>query len=455
MSAESLSQMAEQAQSQGLDPQEAVANAVEQMLEEVERTTSANISAPTLNRASGAKRGLKSKKRGKTARARQSAGSQGANIQQLVETQVQERLRAIEHEKKRMTNGKVYSRFDSATDVVGNVKEAVSAGIWSDGTGTLTTFHTASAQSGSNPRYFLDVSNLTLGNSGSAVQFSLTYGNRAGSGSQIVNVDNPTQAVYSQYSQTLLAANDGIFTFAGSINSDEIFVLNFERARQKEKVDPGNWQLTLSGSSGTAGKGGLRTFIDDSGATTNPTINEAGRVFNIVTGSISSGINTAAASQTGGGIGLFYPDQGIFIFNAGMFRPGNGMDIDLRAGGPTGGIGSGSSTHNDNTFKLFTAISASGAAGSGFQARNEEDVTSTHYFVRVRNQEFNYSNNPTFTSGSNGTFRFSTMKDDPRVYITSVGLYDDSNQLLATAKLSKPQLKSFAKELLVKVKLDY
>ena len=86
---------------------------------------------------------------------------------------------------------------------------------------------------------------------------------------------------------------------------------------------------------------------------------------------------------------------------------------------------------------------------------SEEDVTSTHYFVRVRNQEFNYSNNPTFTSGSNGTFRFSTMKDDPRVYITTVGLYDDSNQLLAVAKLSKPQLKSFAKELLVKVKLDY
>ena len=131
------------------------------------------------------------------------------------------------------------------------------------------------------------------------------------------------------------------------------------------------------------------------------------------------------------------------------------MDIDLRTGGPSGGIGSGSNTHNDNTFKFFSSISGSGVDSAGFQARNEEDVTSTHYFVRVRNQEFNYSNNPTFTSGSNGSFRFSTMKDDPRVYITSVGLYDDANQLLAVAKLSKPQLKSFAKELLVKVKLDY
>lgn len=445
-SAESLSNLAQEAAAEGRDPQEAVAEFVEETLEQAKAVTP-SITSDLATLSVKGKKGKKGKKKGK--------GPGNVNVQALVEAQVQERLRAIEQEKKRMTNGKVYSRFDTAVDVVGNVKEAVSAGIWSDGTGTLGNFFINSTQSGSTARYFLDVSNLTLGSSGSAVQFSLAYGNRAGSGSQIVNVDKPTKAIYSQYSQTLLAANDGIFTMEGSINTDEIFILNFERARQKEKVDPGNWQLTVSGSSGTEGKGGLRTFIDDSGATTNPTINEAGRVFNIVTGSISSGINTAASAQTGGGIGLFYPDQGILVFNAGMFRPGNGLDIDLRTGGPAGGIGSGSSTHNDNTFKFFSAISASGAAGSGFQARNEEDVTSTHYFVRVRNQEFNYSNNPTFTSGSNGSFRFSTMKDDPRVYITTIGLYDDSNQLLAVSKLSKPQLKSFAKELLVKVKLDY
>jgi len=447
LSAQGLADLAQQAAAEGRDPQEAVSEVIEQTLEQAENKTP---DTPALSGITGInfKGGTKGKRKNKKL-------GGNVNVQALVEAQVQERLRAIETEKKRMTNGKVYSRFDTASDVIGNVKEAVSAGIWSDGTGTLNTFHTGSTQSGSNARYFLDVSNFELGTSGSAVQYALAYGHRQGSGSQIVNVDKPTKAVYSQYAQTLLAANDGIFTFAGSINSDEIFILNFERARQKEKVDPGNWQFTISGSSGTENKGGLRTFIDDSGATTNPTINEAGRVFNIVSGSISSGINTAADSQTGGGLGLFYPDQGILVLNAGQFRAGNGLDIDIRTGGPTGGIGSGSNTHNDNTFKFHTAISASGAAGSGFQARNEEDVTSTHYFVRVRNQEFNYSNNPTFTSGSNGSFRFSTMKDDPRVFITTVGLYDDANQLLAVSKLSKPILKSFAKELLVKVKLDY
>ena len=93
----------------------------------------------------------------------QYGNTNNVNIQALVEAQVQQRLAAIELEKRRMTNGKVYSRFDTATDVVGNVKEAVSAGIWSDGTGTLSSFFINSTQSGSTARYFLDVSNLTLG----------------------------------------------------------------------------------------------------------------------------------------------------------------------------------------------------------------------------------------------------------------------------------------------------
>jgi len=47
------------------------------------------------------------------------------------------------------------------------------------------------------------------------------------------------------------------------------------------------------------------------------------------------------------------------------------------------------------------------------------------------------------------------MWNDPKVYITTVGLYNDNNELLATAKLSKPVQKSFDRELLVKVRLDY
>ena len=80
---------------------------------------------------------------------------------------------------------------------------------------------------------------------------------------------------------------------------------------------------------------------------------------------------------------------------------------------------------------------------------------STHYFVRVKNNEFNISNNPTFTSGSTGTFANSSFFRDPKSYVTTIGLYNDNNELLAVAKLSKPLLKTFSREALVRVKLEF
>jgi hypothetical protein len=104
-----------------------------------------------------------------------------------------------------------------------------------------------------------------------------------------------------------------------------------------------------------------------------------------------------------------------------------------------------------NAVSLYTRVSAS----SWFAARSEEKVNSTHYFVRVTNKQFNFSNNPTYVSGSNGTFVHSSMLRNPSVYITTVGMYDGLNRLLAVAKLSQPLLKTFNREVLIKVKLDY
>ena len=50
---------------------------------------------------------------------------------------------------------------------------------------------------------------------------------------------------------------------------------------------------------------------------------------------------------------------------------------------------------------------------------------------------------------------FNSFIDNPQTYITTVGLYNDNNELLAVAKLSRPLLKDFTKELLVRVKLDF
>jgi len=84
-----------------------------------------------------------------------------------------------------------------------------------------------------------------------------------------------------------------------------------------------------------------------------------------------------------------------------------------------------------------------------------ETITSDYVFVRARNSEFNYSENPSFISGSTGEVIYSNFINNPQVYPTTIGLYNDANELMAVAKLSKPLLKDFTKESLVRVKLDF
>lgn len=96
-------------------------------------------------------------------------------------------------------------------------------------------------------------------------------------------------------------------------------------------------------------------------------------------------------------------------------------------------------------------------SGSYMEVRASEFVPSRHYFVRVKNAEFNYSNNPSFvlTGSDAGALRYDSFANDPQVYITTVGLYDDNNDLVAVAKLSQPLLKTFDSEVLVRVRLTF
>ena len=93
--------------------------------------------------------------------------------------------------------------------------------------------------------------------------------------------------------------------------------------------------------------------------------------------------------------------------------------------------------------------------GASFQLNAEETVTSDYIFVRARNSEFNYSTNPSFISGSTGEIIFSSFINNPEVYVTTIGLYNDANELVAVAKLSRPLEKNFTKEMLIRVKLDF
>ena len=82
-------------------------------------------------------------------------------------------------------------------------------------------------------------------------------------------------------------------------------------------------------------------------------------------------------------------------------------------------------------------------------------MNSTIYFCRANNTEFNFSANPTYLSESQIRVKGDNPLANPVAYITTVGLYSPDNELLAVAKLSKPLQKSYSKEAIIKVKLDF
>lgn len=357
-------------------------------------------------------------------------------------------------------NGRTYTKFDTANDIISNQTETVTAGLWSDNLASLETFFTSSTQTTAQRRYYVDVYHKATTETGSAVQYSLAFGHALGSGSDSQGQlnDSPSKAIYSQYRQLLLSPTDTRFTTAGSGSTDYIYVVNFKRNRLKERLDAGNWELplrTISGSRPTNATGSVAvssstaiiTLIDDS-SISSAAVGDSGKVYNIVSGSINGGVFNPSAPVY---YGLAYPDYGTLVLDGKM------LDQKLRFQTNTG-----SSSEGNNHFALFHSISGSALVTNpatsdpyGFLARNSEKVTSTHYFVRVKNAEYNFSNNPSYVTGSVGQVAQSTFIGDPKTYITTVGLYNDSQELLAVAKLSKPLLKSFQREALIRVKLDY
>jgi hypothetical protein len=386
------------------------------------------------------------------------AAQAGAAFNEQVQQLAQQLANEIIAEQQQTTilarNGRIYTRFDQTNDVVSNQTETVTAGLWSDNVAGLTTYFSSSAQTTSQRRYYVDVYQETPSADGAAVQFALAYGHALGSGSSALGTqnDSPTKAVYSQYRQLLLSANQSRFTTAGSGSTDSIYVLNFKRNRLKERLDAGNFELPLLSISthdvnatGSVTVGSTVIKLIDDSSIASATIGDSGKVYNVVSGSITNGVFN---STTPIYYGLAYPDHGVLVLDGKMLDGQLSFATNL-SGSTTAGA------EGNNHFLLYHSISGSGALSNQFLARNSEKITSTHYFVRVKNAEYNFSNNPSYVTGSVGQISQNTFIGDPKTYITTVGLYNDSRELLAVAKLSKPLLKSFQREALIRVKLDY
>jgi len=87
--------------------------------------------------------------------------------------------------------------------------------------------------------------------------------------------------------------------------------------------------------------------------------------------------------------------------------------------------------------------------------KNNHIIYETEIRCNIGENEFNYSQNPTLQTGSFGNLKEFALDDNFQPYVTTVGLYNDNNELLAVAKLSKPLKKDFNKELLIRVSLQF
>jgi hypothetical protein len=354
----------------------------------------------------------------------------------------------------------IYKRFGEFDKVNAKV-EVVTTGLWSGDSGSLTSFFTSSTQvAATSAQYYYNVYDKdTATDSSAEVQYAVAYGHVDGSGSMTLDLNDnsllATKATYAQYRSMLLDDPTQKFQFENSsgtaVSTNDVYVINLSRARFREEMDAGNWSLKVSGSNG------FFTFIDDSNKKFGDTFGRAGRVFRVASGSLNLGtqneatIKNTADPSSGLGYGLFYPDRGIIVLNPTAIGTvvGSVWTEDYTSVGTlTPSLSTAAEQYNHK--RLYYAIKA----GGDFEARRTEDINTQHFFVRATNREFNYSNNPTYVN-TDGTFSESTFETDPQAFITTVGLYNDANELIAVAKTSQPVVKSFDKEVLIKVKLSF
>ena len=328
-----------------------------------------------------------------------------------------------------------FKRFDTEDIVVSS--DSISSPAWSNNQVTLSTFAYNPDQIGTGSaggQYYWNVYQTGSTEQAAAIQFSIAYGHRLGSGSIPYNAavpgKSPSATIYGQY-RTLINGDENTNFQFGTSTPNSVFFISVERARFKEKILPGSLTLVLENSSSIS-------LTDNSVTASIDTYKDSGREYLIYSGAAGEIYSDAKV------YGKLYPDVGIAVLNGDLLESDGALTtIDLSND-------LAASAFQGNKSVLFNSIEA----GQNFTLRAEETLSSNYVFVRARNSEFNYSTNPSNISGS-GELQHDSMIDTPQAYITAVGLYNDNNELLAVSKLSTPLLKDFTKEALIRIKLDY
>lgn len=286
--------------------------------------------------------------------------------------------------------------------------------------------------------------NLLLGDS--TAQFTSPFSNPASDGS-----DNIDSALFISFKR--LFVRDGI--------KRETFAIKLFQSSSFGDVNFGDEGSDLAGNeninvTATHPASGSKIYTDVGSATARERSALGGDVGNIVN-----------AANTSENVGLLFYQQGIAVFD--MEKVFNGSQF---MSGTIDSVGSTATTTISSSFNNFTVSGsidqvlkhvAETRFGSGSNTtltfQNNTKINSTLVFCRASADEFNCSGNPTYTDAADGRIVVidagSEGEQKSFSFVTTVGLYDSNEELLAVAKLSRPVEKNDEKDLTFRVRLDF
>lgn len=280
--------------------------------------------------------------------------------------------------------------------------------------------------------------------------------------SKKINIYNQMAQVLMGYDQTgsiLQFDEDGDLLAGGTKQKENIF-FNFSRLLVKDEIKKGSFELELGVTPLYAENGTVfasRLKLTDASGSNGYLVNSPVGEYGILYATQSAGTDILALNQS-------YP-VGLLFYQAGVAVVTGSVFLEASAGGILNNAFnnvsmSGPSSTAETINAVLTGSQISGAADNirtrmyNLQFNNTVELNSTVYFCRVNHNEFNYSSNPTYLSGSKIRVKTKTT-DLPVSYITTVGLYSDNNELMAVSKLSEPLKKTPDNEFTIRVRLDY
>lgn len=243
------------------------------------------------------------------------------------------------------------------------------------------------------------------------------------------------QRVYKEMAQLLLGDVNALFSF-NSVTAHEMFFIALKRRIYKDEIKKGNvsleWQMTGTGNGNTL-------TMNDAGAASTFIVGPAGDEASLFSGTTE--------------IGKVYYNAGIIAFTSGAIVPVGGTPAT------TIPQWSGSDTYTLDQAVISGNIDhvVDGMRNHVNQLdfQNQTNLHSTVYFCRALNADFNYSTNTTFIDSEGRVIPTSGTDNQTRTYITTIGLYDINDNLLAVAKVSEPVKKSPDNEVVFRVKLSF